>query len=408
MSQRQFWWELVRPPLIGVAAVLLVSLGAAVAMGHAGMWRNTVEKRQAQDFGIFLTSVRHAVDGRSLYTPSYHRSKSTGRQVTGPPNLNLPHTLVLLLPLASLSSNVALAIWIGASMLSLLASTRRSLRALQWGRMPWLVSLAIVVYLVAWAPAAAFTLTAQISLLLMWPVCVAWLAARDGRSRHAGAWLGAAAAIKPFLLLFVPYWLLRRDWQALLAFACSSGVLVLVGIVTFGPGAYLEWLNQLGHVSWAGHYLNASWLSIVHRALGESDFASLIEASGLVRPLAFFGAAAIGVVTLLRLDRGSAPAVIDRDWALLLLAALLMSPLGWSYYVWLALWPVAAVIGKRQPWRSRREHDAWLVVGILGWLWWGRMTEWGQPHPLATLVFASMYFWALVALWVWSMGEVNE
>jgi Glycosyltransferase family 87 len=405
---RQSWWELLRPPLTGVAAVLLLSLGAAVVLGHAGVWRNTVDERHGQDFGIFLASVRHAVEGRSLYTPTYLRSATTGRRITGPPNLNLPHTLVLLLPLAWLSSSAALAIWIGASLLSFLACARESLRALQWRRIPWLASLLIVVYLLAWAPAAAFTLTAQISLLLMWPVCKAWLAARDGRSRAAGAWLGVAAAIKPFLLLFVPYWLLRRDWAALLPFAASAGAVLLVGLLTFGPGAYLEWLRQLPQVSWAGHYLNASWLSIVQRALGGSDYAAVISGPDLVRPIAFLGTALIGVVTLLRLTGGNTPDLVDRDWAVLLLAALLMSPLGWSYYVWLALWPVAALIGHRRPWRSPREHDGWLAIGLLGWLWWGRMSEWGQPHPMATLVFASMYFWALAALWVWSMGEGNR
>jgi hypothetical protein len=95
------------------------------------------------------------------------------------------------------------------------------------------------------------------------------------------------------------------------------------------------------------------------------------------------------------------PTRLDADWAAVTLAALLISPLGWSYYVWLGLWPVAAVIAEARPWRRRAPADAWLLLGLGGWLWWGHMTEWGQPHPAATLTAASMYVWALAALWIW-------
>ena len=31
------------------------------------------------------------------------------------------------------------------------------------------------------------------------------------------------------------------------------------------------------------------------------------------------------------------------------------------------------------------------------------MTEWGLPHPLATLTSASLYFWALLSMWIWTI-----
>lgn len=401
---------LLRAPVIGLTGVVLMAVGAGLVVGHAGVWRTTLDERRGQDFRIFLTSVRHAREGRSLYTPVHVRHRTTGAPVTGPPNLNLPHTMLPLMPLAALPIGTALAVWVGTNVLAMLTATRLALRALAWRRVPLLAALAIVVYLLAWAPAAAFSLTAQISLLLMLPVVLGWLAARRGRSRTAGVWVGLAAAVKPFLLLFVPYWVIRRQWQALVAAMGSGGLLVLAGVVVFGAGEYVAWLRQLPEVSWAGHYLNASWHGLVRRAFGVSDYAPVANLPGVMAPLGIAGAIAIGVVTLRVAARDTTGrlepvARVDSDWSLLLLAALLMSPLGWSYYLWLALWPVVAVVAHAQPWRRRAPRDLLLLIGLGGWLWWGRMTYWGQPHPLATIVCASMYTWALLALWAWVLAE---
>ncbi|HEX7085899.1 MAG TPA: glycosyltransferase family 87 protein [Vicinamibacterales bacterium] len=413
MSTGRRWWTLLRAPVLGLAAAVLVAVGAGLVMGHAGLWRTTIDERRGQDFRIFLTSVRHAREGRSLYTPVYVRHRTTGEQVTGPPNLNLPQTMLPLVPLAGLPVRTALAVWVGAGLLALLAATRLALRTLAWRRMPLLASLALVVYLLAWAPAAAFSLTAQISLLLMLPVVLGWLAARRGHQHAAGVWMGLAAAVKPFLLLFAPYWILRRQWRALAAASVSGALFVLAGVIVFGPQAYVEWLRQLPDVSWGGHYLNASWHALVQRAFGLSDYAPVADWPRVVALLGLAGAIAIGIVTLWLTTRGTnagshSAARADRDWSLLLLASLLMSPLGWSYYLWLALWPVAAVIAHAEPWRRRAWRDLVLVAGLAGWLWWGRMTYWGQPHPAATILCASMYTWTLLAMWGWLCLEMRS
>jgi hypothetical protein len=412
-------WELLRPPLQGLAGVLLVAVGAAMLSGQAILWHNTIDDRDAQDFGIFLTSVRHAAAGRSLYTPTVDRSRTAHRRgrtlrhvtgaITGPLNLNLPHTHLFLLPFAWVSTRAALQIWSLSSFVVFVWVAWRSVRALEW-RLPLLGWLTLAVYLLAWGPAAAFSLTAQVSLLLMGPVTAAWLAARSGQSRRAGAWLGLAAAIKPFLFLFVPYFLIRRDWVALRALAVTTTLMVGAGLAVFGPSAYKEWLLQLPNVSWGGHYMNASVFSVTERLFGRSAYGRIAHAVDVALPLAIVGSVLIAAMTFRqlapRLSNGMT--AIDRQWAMLLLTSLLLSPLGWVYYVWIALWPVAATIGHMRPWRNPRLADLLLVPGLAGWLWYGKMTEWGQPSPLATATFASMYFWALLSLWLWvSIGRTE-
>jgi hypothetical protein len=247
--------------------VVLLAVGAAVLAGQWRIWRVTVDDTSAQDFGIFYASVRSFLDGGSLYAPIPAPPRFPSR--SGQLNLNLPHTNLFFLPLGLLSRFTALWVWVGASLLAFLWSTFRSVRALHWPLSP-LGWLALVVYLVAWGPAAAFTLTIQLNFLLMLPVTAAWLAARRGAPQTTGAWLGVAAAMKPFLLLFAPYCAIRRDTRALVTLIAAVGALVGIGLVVFGAGAYREWVEQLSRVTWATHYMNASVFAAAERVLGRT------------------------------------------------------------------------------------------------------------------------------------------
>jgi hypothetical protein len=292
--------------------------------------------------------------------------------------------------------------------LGLLAGTSvAALRALRW-RIRLLPALAVVVYLLAWAPAAGFTLTAQVSFVLMAPVTAAWLACRRGRPVATGVWLGLAAAMKPFLLVFLPYFWLRRKRDTLAAFGATLAAVFGVGLAVFGLDAYRQWAAQLPLVTWSAYYLNASFVGVLQRSVGRSSYALLAHAPDLVLPLAAMLSAVVALVTFRAVSHPRPePLRTDGDWTALLLAALLISPLGWNYYLWIALWPAAALLAARAPWRHQTRHDLWLLPGLGGWLWWGRMTLWGQPHPLATLTLGSIYFWALLALWLWTVGAIR-
>jgi hypothetical protein len=283
-----------------------------------------------------------------------------------------------------------------------------SLRTLRW-RLPALAWLALAVYLLAWGPAAAFSLTAQLSLILAGPVTAAWLSARRGDRARAGAWLGLAAAVKPFLLLFVPYLALKRDWRALGALVLVSATTVLAGVLVFTPDAYREWFAQLPRITWATHYFNASVAGAAERLLGRSFYAVAGRHPWVKMAIVVPAMVAIAAVTLARAGRPRAvenARSADAEWAAVLLASLLISPLGWVYYLWIALWPAAATIGHTRLWRRPRRVDLLLVPGLAGWLWFGKMAQWGQPHPLATATLASMYFWALLSLWAWVVAAL--
>jgi len=88
---------------------------------------------------------------------------------------------------------------------------------------------------------------------------------------------------------------------------------------------------------------------------------------------------------------------------------LLVSPLGWTYYWWLALGPMVAVGAS---WRGRSAHEerppdskarAWrralLLAAVPGLFWPLPLTVVFQPSAWATALPGSAYFWATLALW---------
>ena len=276
---RRAFWELLRPPLQGVAAVLLVAVGCAVIYGHVILWRNTVEDRDAQDFGIFLNSARTFAAGGSLY-PAGAVVRNRSLYSTGQLNLNLPHTHLLLLPLTGLTPGRALTVWFAASLTVFVLCAWTVCRALAW-QLPPLLWLAIVVYLLAWGATAAFSLTAQLSLLLAGPVTAAWVAARQQRNATAGAWLGLAAVVKPFLFVFVPYLAITRNWRALRTMGTVATITLAAGVLVFGADAYREWALQIPQVNWGTHYFNASIAGVVERLFGVSYYATAGRHPGL-------------------------------------------------------------------------------------------------------------------------------
>ena len=237
-------WALWRPAVLGFVTVVLLATGAAILSAYMTLGRSTVLNRSGQDFGIFYRSLRQYEAGRSLYDTGF----GTGQREWRGRNLNLPHTHVLLLALARLLPPAALWVWLAASALALVDTGRRTLQATN-KRLPWLGTVALALYLIAWAPSAAMVLTLQVSLLVMWPVALAWLNARRGDWDTAGLWIGLAASVKPFLLICLPYLAIRRQWSALLRALATVAVMVALGLAVFGVESYRQWLRQAAEIT---------------------------------------------------------------------------------------------------------------------------------------------------------------
>ena len=104
----------------------------------------------------------------------------------------------------------------------------------------------------------------------------------------------------------------------------------------------------------------------------------------------------VSVATLWRVRSISS---VDAQFLLVTSAALLLSPLGWIYYLWFLAPPVVAVVST---FTTVGRHEGLLGLGLAGFLVPPFLPpvalQWS--YGLGTATFGSIYFWSLAALWV--------
>ncbi len=382
------------------AAAMVVTMAATVLL----LWNLALGQMMAHglamnDFGRFYCSAVDFLAGAPMYGPT----PATAMMIAGRPlqlwNLNPPHAHLLVLPLALLSPRAALALWAlvsvicaGLAMRLALTECGLVLTARQRG-------LALV-GLLAFAATGAIVATGQLAWLLMLPMTLAWRAARRSRWMVAAAWLGLAMSVKLFLILFLAYLVRRGQRRAALVAACTAAGCFATGVAVFGVAAHVDWLRALGSVTWQWAAMNASVSGFVTRLFGDCPyFTAAAPLPGVVRPLSLGLGAVIAALTLVAIGRSSGRAAVNHDFVLLLLGALLVSPLGWVYYWWLALPPmIAVVVGwGTSPCRPRSARLA--AVGAPALVWPFPAVTLLQPSVLATATIGSVYFWATLLLW---------
>jgi hypothetical protein len=367
-----------------LALALFVAATAGVYVAGAGMYM--FSELGMVDFGKLHRSAKLFLEGRDMYAPDY-----LGQPAIEYLNLNPPHLHLVLLPLAPLAPARAIVAWMamngGALLVSLLLIRKELGIHLSLIQATWFAAALIGV-----SATTALVYTGHISMLLLVLMTCAWIAMRRGRSMAAGAWLGVLISIKPFAAIFLPWLGLRRDWPALGAALGCTAIAFVIGLLVFGIEAHQGWIASLAVVPWFWSDMNASVLGALTRWLSDNPkFSPLILAPEAVEPLWIISALAIGVATFVTLwtSRG-----VDRGFALLIVAALLISPLGWVYYWWLLPGPLAAMLWQRRPHRLFWAALPWMFVPLV-------LMSAGQPNAWLTLTLGSAYFWATALLWCW-------
>ncbi|HZT82978.1 MAG TPA: glycosyltransferase family 87 protein, partial [Gemmataceae bacterium] len=306
-------------------------------------------------------------------------------------NMNPPHYHLVMLPLALLPRGPALVAWWVVNLLLLAWCLRRITRELGIELTPRVRQLGLL-GLLAFCATGSMILTSQLSFLLLVPMTLMWVDARQGRWARAGLWLGLALSVKPFLLLLVPYLLLKRRWSAVATCTLAAAACFAVGLAVFGVGSHLSWYGKLGiSDGWAWFPLNASLFGALNRTFTPTHFFTpLAVAAPEHLRLVFLGlGAVIGLLTVWSAARDDGPGGLDRAFALLVVASVLLCPLGWTYYFWLPLGPMAAVLLE---WRRQRQapapapwHRRLVWLALLGVFWPVQLVAVLQPFWLSTL-----------------------
>jgi Glycosyltransferase family 87 len=387
--------DLVRATL---AVVIVGIIGLCIAY-YVALSRVMFDDLHMNDFGKFYYSARAFLDGTDMYAPSPATAVPFGEHEVGEfANMNPPHFHVLLLPLARLEPFTALVIWWVTSVAALAISVGLVARALE---VRWTAPAVVwaIAGIVACSATETVVITGQITFLLLLPFTLSWVDARRGRWSTSALYLGVLTSIKPFFAIFGLYLLLARHVRAAAAMAVATIACFLLGVAIFGWSAYSSWLGALSGVHWTWAVMNGSLVAPMARTLGTNPFFEpIILRPDLIAPLGALGGLLVVAVACVSVTRDQGPNSTDRAFALFMLLALVASPLGWIYYLWLPLGPLAALwmSGALRRWPL---PAVFLLLALPGLLCPLRLTLVAQDRAWGGLLPGSIYSVTLLCLW---------
>ncbi len=388
-------WKTAALVLLGFVLVLNNGLNLLVMM-----WLTP-----KNDFGrTFLSSVAF-VHGEDMYGMNESIPwKLIDGSIISLWNLNPPHFHLLLLPLAWLPIGVALLLWLLVNSVCGYYALRLIVREARWGFTPTQRQLLLLGAL-GFIGTTSALVTGHMSFLLLWLVTLSWLAARHERWTTSGIWLGLGLSFKPFLLFLVPYFVWRRQWRAVVAMALTVLLCLASGFAVFGLENHLAWAHMLQEAdNWAWLPMNASIMAFLSRTFADNPMFTPVDllSPDRVRMIWLAGGIPLGLLTYVASFGDSSRRGVDRSFALMLVASLLLSPLGWTYYFWLPLGPLVLLWTSARdgsygcsPWTPRLLKCS--LMGLMYPLWFVLLL---QPLRLGTVLFGSVYFWSLLLVWL--------
>ena len=306
---------------------LFVTLAAVLFM--------TKIRTEMVDFGVYRTAA-----GRALAAEPLYRADDGHYQFK-----YLPAFAFAMAPFAAIDRDAARAIWFALSAGLLTAFVRWSVRGLPERRRSEPVLAGLAVLFMAKFYAHELTL-GQTNILLGCLLAAALLAVQIDQPVVAGALIGAAAFVKPYALILLPWLAFTYGLSAALA----SGVVLVLGL-----------LLPIVRYGWSGNLqLLADWYRTVSAStvpnLTSADNVSLAAmwakwlgpgglAAGMTALSSLGALAIVGTVWLRRL-RVSSPDYLE--FALLMILIPLVSPQGWDYVLLLAT-PAVVLLMDRWP-----------------------------------------------------------
>lgn len=313
---------------------LFVTVAAVIFM--------TKIRTEMVDFGVYRTAAERALHAEPLYRADdgHYQFKY------------LPAFALAMAPFATLDREAAQAIWFALSAGLLTAFIRWSVRGLPERRRSEPVLAGLTVLFMAKFYAHELTL-GQTNIMLGCLLAAALLAVQIDQPMVAGALIGAAAFVKPYALILVPW--LAFTYGVSAALSCTAVLLagLLLPVVRYGWSGNLhllaEWYRTVT-ASTAPNLTSADNVSLA--AMWAKWLGPGVAAAGLTALSSLAAIGLVGTVWLKRL-RVSSPDYLE--FALLMILIPLLSPQGWDYLLLLATPAVVCLMDRwgetATPWR---------------------------------------------------------
>ena len=375
-----------------------------------------------RDFAQEWLSARNWLAGRPVYSPQveslvFHTGSGPLRAEDMLPwNAHPPASVLLALPLARLDHRDAHMAWNLAMVPLFLVSL---LIVLRESRVPWHNAglFPAVALISACLPLMKHFSKAQLSIVLLFLIVLAWALSRRERHFLAGSCVGLAASIKLFPAYLLLFWLRSGRRRGLLGGLVAFCLANLATMAILGSDAYVTYVKEVipSNVSYRSSWANVSVPSLWMRLFDPgwpNDAVPLVHSARIAGGLALLSEALIALFTIRRCL--AAETIEQRDWALALavVGMLLASPTTWASYFLLLVIPLTMI------WRAplSRPQRVWFYFALFV-IWvplqffmfipmGSEVTKaWVNPkhhlppaHPWQTLVSLSVPTYALLIL----------
>jgi hypothetical protein len=325
-----------------LARVKPLAWPVAISVLAAAVYTARISKEMV-DFDVYRTAATRALHAEPLYRAEdgHYEFKY------------LPAFALAMTPFALVREDTAKVIWYAVSVGLLMALVRWSVFGLpSRHRSPVALTWITVIFM---AKFYAHELTlGQANILLGALLVAALLAVQIDRPVAAGVLVGAAAFVKPYALIMLP-------WLA--ASYSLAAVVAALGVLAFGlvlPAAAYGWTGNAQLITDWWHTVrastvpnltgndNISFAAMWTKWLGQGQLSAVLAAAT--------GALAVGLAILVWRRRHHVADPEYLEWSLLMLLIPLLSPQGWDYVLLLG---TPAVVCMADRWRT--ESAGWRV-----------------------------------------------
>jgi hypothetical protein len=375
------------------------------------------------DFFQDWASARNLLNGLPIYT---EHTETIPRYVGAVDpicyrnlvNAHPPTSVLLYLPVAPLDYRSALLAWNLAGLAMLAASlgiVRRELRL----PVPWWSVLAATGLLLLSGPLVRQLIHGQLNLVLLLLITLAWAAERSGGSARAGALIGAATAIKLFPGFLFLYFLVRRQWSALIAGALTLAVLSGLTAALLGPEVFTTYVRDIQPrlASFGSSWYNASlvgfWTRLFDPATNEERVEPLWRSAGAARIGILLAWLAVAAVVARAASRARTRTTLDHAFGAGVTGMLLLAPITWDHAFLLLLLPVSMLWV--DPPRSELAKVLLMLAVAALWFWQKPACDWvisggageGIAHYHHTLTILSYPCYALLVILILGVARAG-
>jgi hypothetical protein len=381
-------------------------------------------QRFVSDFFQDWASARNLLVGLPVYT---EHTRTIPRYVgevdpicyCNTVNAHPPTSVLLLLPVAPLGYRPALLVWNLAGLVMLGASLWIVRHQLGMTFSAWAIFPSLALLMLC-RPLVQQLFHGQLNLVLLLLITESWAMERSGRTGRAGALVGAATAIKVFPGFLVLYFLLRREWKALLVGACTLALLTAVTGAVLGPETLVNYawdvVPQLEkfRTSWFNASLVGFWTKLFNPATLQEHVTPLWRSATAARAGILFSGMAVVAILAWSIKRATTRLQLDHAFGVAITGMLLLSPITWDYAFLLLLVPLAILVVDPPV----SEAGKLILVGAVAslWLWQKPICELTVPggisrgiaRPVHTLTVLSYPCYALLALLILSAARATR